>query len=835
MSIIKSIGQKVTGVFSEDNKQVKKLDSTVRKVLELEEAYKTLTDEELKTKSLTLRDEIRSLPNIEDRVKKLEQNIHIAFALVREAARRTVGMMHYKVQVVGGLLIHKGHIAEMRTGEGKTLVATLPAYANALIGEGVHIVTVNDYLSRRDAAWMGQIYDALGITVSVINNEKSYMYSEVMNSEEDRVRDENGDYKIEYDYLKPCSRREAYHADITYGTNNEFGFDYLRDNLVYTEDQLVQRNPFFAIVDEVDSILIDESRTPLIISNQTGDSENTYKTFANIAEGLIKDGDYIVEEKDRAIRMTEEGISKVEKILKIPALYTAENTKLVHHLETAVKAKALFIREKEYVIKDGEIIIVDEFTGRMQPGRRWSDGLHQAVEAKENVEVQKESRTVASITFQNYFRFYKKLSGMTGTAKTSAEEFYKVYGLVVTAVPTHNPTQRKDSKDNIYQTEKGKYKSLAKIVKELHQKGQPVLIGTISIEKNEAISKYLEREKVPHNILNAKNHEREGEIIAMAGKRGAVTIATNMAGRGVDIKLGGPNATQAEYETVRDLGGLFVIGTERHEARRIDNQLRGRSGRQGDPGETQFYVSLEDDLMRVFGSDSIKNMMGKFGIPEDEPIQSGMVSRAIESAQEKIEGYHFDSRKNTLKYDDVLNQQRSSIYERRRKILLEDYDYVKSYVDMIASKDDEFAKVLEQKKEQYGEKAVLEIQRAVLLQIYDVVWMDHLEHMENLRSSVNLRAYGQRDPLVEYKREGLSMYKRLDERVTNDLKSFTIHIDNVFTNMRAQESAKDKKIIEEKLGKKLGELSRNDPCPCGSGKKIKKCDCEEYKTLRESL
>lgn len=832
MSIITNINNKISNIFSEDSKQVKKLEPTVKKILDLEEGFKTLSDDELKQKSIELRDELRAIEDIEERIKKLDQNIHIAFALVREASRRTLKMMHYRVQLIGGLLIHKGHIAEMRTGEGKTLVATLPAYANALLGEGVHIVTVNDYLSRRDAVWMGQVYNALGITVSVINHEKSYLYTEIMNKEEDRVRDENGEYKVEYDYLKACDRRDAYRADITYGTNNEFGFDFLRDNLVYSEAELSQRNDkfnghFFAIVDEVDSILIDESRTPLIISNSSQESENLYKTFANIAENLQADTDYKVEEKDRAIRMTEEGIAKVEKILKLPALYTAENTKLVHHLETAVKAKALFVREKEYVIKDGEVIIVDEFTGRMQPGRRWSDGLHQAVEAKENVEVQKESRTVASITFQNYFRFYKKLAGMTGTAKTSSEEFYKVYGLVVTTVPTHNDIKRTDHKDNIFQTEKGKYKALAKKVKELYEKGQPVLIGTISIEKNEEVSKYLEREKIPHNILNAKNHEKEGEIIALAGKKSAVTIATNMAGRGVDIKLGGPNSTQAEYEEVRDLGGLVVIGTERHEARRIDNQLRGRSGRQGDHGETQFYVSLEDDLMRVFGSDSIKNMMGKFGIPEDEPIQSGMVSRAIESAQEKIEGYHFDSRKHTLKYDDVLNQQRTSIYERRRRVLLKDFDYIKSYVDELGQNDSEFAKVFAEKKEKYGEDQILDIQRAVLLQIYDVVWMDHLEHMDNLRSSVNLRAYGQRDPLVEYKKEGLSMYKRLDERVSNDLKNFTYHIDSVFANMKAQEVASTRQAV--------GDVSRNDPCPCGSGKKLKKCDCEEYKNLRESL
>ena len=823
MSIINTINKKVGEIFGEDAKFIRKLEPTILKVLNLEDELKNLSDAELKEKSISLKNEIRSFEKAEDRVKKLDENVHIAFALCREASRRTLKMMHYKVQIIGGMLIHKGHIAEMRTGEGKTLVATLPAYANALVGMGVHVVTVNDYLSRRDAVWMGQVYNMLGVTVSVINHEKSYMYTEVMNAEEDRVRDEVGEYKVEYDYLKACNRREAYQADITYGTNNEFGFDFLRDNLVYSAEEMSQRGHHFAIVDEVDSILIDESRTPLIISNSAHESENLYKTFANMAENMQETADYIVDEKDRAIRMTDQGIAKAEKALKLQALYTAENTKLVHHLETAVKAKALFIREKEYVIKDGEVIIVDEFTGRMQPGRRWSDGLHQAVEAKEGVEVQKESRTVASITFQNYFRFYSKLAGMTGTAKTSEEEFYKVYGLIVTSVPTHNDNKRVDGKDQIFQSEKGKYKALAKRVKELHAEGRPVLIGTISIEKNETISKYLSHEGVPHNVLNAKNHEREGEIVAGAGKKGAVTIATNMAGRGVDIKLGGPGATQSEYEIVRDLGGLFVIGTERHEARRIDNQLRGRAGRQGDAGETQFYVSLEDDLMRVFGSEKIKNMMGKFGIAEDEPITSGIVSRAIESAQEKIEGYHFDSRKHTLKYDDVLNQQRTSVYTRRAKILKNDKEYIDGYIAELCEKDSEFATVYNEKKEKYGSE-VNNIMRAVMLQIYDVVWMDHLEHMDNLRQSVGLRSYGQRDPLVEYKKEGLDMYRHLDSRVAADLKSFTVHIDGVFANMKMQEM--------QKTRGEVGDVGRNDPCPCGSGAKLKKCDCKEYAHMR---
>lgn len=836
MSIIEKLQHNLEKVFgSEDSKFIKKLEPTVKKVFDLEDELKSLTDAELKEKSLKLRDVVRSAGNIEGtdkvnvdaREKKLEENISLAFALCREASRRTLHMMHYKVQVIGGMLIHKGHIAEMRTGEGKTLVATLPAYANALVGCGVHVVTVNDYLSRRDAVWMGQVYNMLGITVSVINHEKSFIYNEIMNAEEDRVRDEKGEYKIEYDYLKSCTRIEAYTADITYGTNNEFGFDYLRDNLIYSETELNQRMHHFAIVDEVDSILIDESRTPLIISNSSRESEQLYTTFAKLAEKMVLDIDYKVDEKQRAVQISEEGITKAERSLGVSSLYTAENVKLIHHLETAVRAKALFTIEKEYVVKDGEVIIVDEFTGRMQPGRRWSDGLHQAVEAKEGVEVNKESRTVASITFQNYFRFYKKLAGMTGTAKTSAEELYKVYGLIVTTVPTHNDIKRLDHTDNIFQTEKGKFKALARKVKELSDKGQPVLIGTISIEKNEKISEYLTREGVSHKVLNAKNHESEGEIIADAGKKSAVTIATNMAGRGVDIKLGGINATDAEHEAVENLGGLFVIGTERHEARRIDNQLRGRSGRQGDKGETQFMVSLEDDLMRVFANDSIKTMMGKFGIPEDEPIQSKIVSRALESAQEKIEGFHFDSRKHTLQYDDVLNQQRTSVYDKRKKILLNDEEYFTTFLKEISDKSEENKNLVKDKQEKYGDD-FKKMTRAVLLQIYDVVWMDHLEHMENLREAVRLRSYGQRDPLVEYKREGLMMYKNLDNRVTNDFVNFMIHMDSVIMQMSVKETQENKKELVTS-GVAIG---RNDPCPCGNGKKVKKCDCKEYAYLR---
>ncbi|MEN9551982.1 MAG: hypothetical protein RI935_359 [Candidatus Parcubacteria bacterium] len=836
----------------ESKKTIKKLLPLVDKVFSYEEELKALSDEELKERGLSLKKEVigklegKEGDELKHEEKKvLHEVLPLAFALVRESSRRTLHMMHYRVQVIGGILLHEGNISEMRTGEGKTLVATLPAYLNALSGRGVHVVTVNDYLSRRDAVWMGQVFDALGLTVSVINHQSSYLYDSAETEDKDKKaddeeRDDVGSYKIVYDYLKPCTRQEAYLADITYGTNNEFGFDYLRDNIGYNKDQLSQRKHHYAIVDEIDSILIDEARTPLIISAPAQESSEMYVTFAKIARTLVKDEDYTVDEKQRAITLTESGINKAEEKLGISNIYSVEGMKYVHHLETAVRAEALFAREREYVVRDGEVIIVDEFTGRMQPGRRWSDGLHQAVEAKEGVKIEQESRTLASITFQNYFRFYEKLAGMTGTAETSKEEFYKVYGLVVTPVPTHNPINRIDHSDLIFQTEKGKWKALAKKVKELHEKGQPVLIGTISIEKNEAISKYLEREGVPHSVLNAKNHEKEGEIVANAGLRGAVTIATNMAGRGVDIKLGGPSATDAEKEEVIALGGLFVIGTERHEARRIDNQLRGRSGRQGDKGETQFFVSLEDDLMRVFGSDNIKAMMGRFGIPEDEPIESRLVSRALEGAQEKIEGFHFDTRKHTLQYDDVLNHQRTSIYKKRRRILFGDESIVNEVFEELIAIKPELETLIKDKEEKYTKGAVHHIFRIMMLQVIDTLWMEHLDQMEHLRSSVNLRAYGQRDPLVEYKKEGLRAFRSLENTLKHELISFLDNIDAFFASQQARMQNDFVQVIPDAPGADKNtagvdtkvKAGRNDPCPCGSGKKVKKCDCEEYKYLR---
>ena len=721
----------------------------------------------------------------------------------------------------------------MKTGEGKTLVATLPTYLNALTGKGVHVVTVNDYLSRRDAVWMGQIFSFLGLSISVINHESSFMYDPA-HRELDEKRDEIASFKVVYEFLRPCTRPEAYNADITYGTNNEFGFDYLRDNIELDPRNIRQREFNYAVVDEIDSILIDEARTPLIISMPTTESESLYGTFAAIAKKMARDEDYEVDEKIKAITLTDAGITKAEKALGVDNIYTEKGVKYVHHLETAVRAQALFELNKDYVIKENEIIIVDEFTGRLQPGRRWSEGLHQAIEAKEGVKVQKESRTYASITFQNYFRLYKKLSGMTGTAETSSEEFYKVYGLDTVIIPTNKPVTRIDSNDLIFQTEKGKFAAIANKVKELNKKGQPVLIGTVSIEKNELLSRYLTKEGVKHTLLNAKPEyaEKEGEIVAQAGKKGAVTISTNMAGRGVDIKLGGALATKEEQDEVKNLGGLFVLGTERHEARRIDNQLRGRSGRQGDPGDTQFFVSMEDSLMRIFASDTIKKMMGRFGIPEDQPIENYLITRALENAQSKIEGFHFDARKHTLEYDDVMNFQRKVVYERRRKILLGNLEDIKSAGEEIfKDATPEELEMIEKKKTEIGEERFYQGLKIVLLQTNDLFWVDHLEMMDYMRGSVNLRAYGQRDPLVEYKREGLRLFKEMQASITAEVLRL-LPIMSVSVEPQVVQNPKPIEILPNnapalptKEVNKVNQtdVGRNDPCPCGSGKKYKKC------------
>ncbi len=804
----------------ESSKFIKNTKVIIDKINALEADFSGLLDADFPAKTQEFKARLAEGSNLDDILPE-------AFALVREAEKRTLGIRLYDVQIIGGLALHKGKIAEMKTGEGKTNVATLPIYLNALTGKGVHLITVNDYLARRDAVLMGQVYDFLGLSVGVINsNNVSYMYDPT-HKEEDEERDKVGEFKIVYDFLKPTSRKSAYTADITYGTNHEYGFDYLRDNLATRIEDLVQREHSFAIVDEVDSILIDEARTPLIISSSAGDSEDFYTKFYQIAKQLKRDEDYEVDEKFRAITLTDVGISKAEKLLGVDNIYTEKGIKYVHHLETAVKAQAIFLKDKDYVVKEGEVVIVDPSTGRLQPGRRWSEGIHQAIEAKEGVKIEKETRSSGSITFQNYFRFYKKLSGMTGTAATSAEEFLKVYGLDVISIPTNKPIARTDHGDLIFQTEKGKFEAIAKKVKELNEKGQPVLIGTISIEKNELLSAYLRNVGVQHTILNAKNHEKEGEIIAQAGKRAAVTIATNMAGRGIDIKLGGNPSTEEDYEFVKSVGGLFVLGTERHEARRIDNQLRGRSGRQGDPGETQFYVSLEDDLMRVFGSEKIKGMMGRFGIPEDQPIENRFIGRTLEGAQAKIEGFHFDARKHTLEYDDVMNHQRKIIYERRQKMLRADKEGIDAMFESVKEGREGFDKVIEEKKAKLGDEAFYETTRRIALYATDALWMEHLESMDYLRGSVNLRAYGQREPIVEYKKDGLQMFKEMEETFKEQVASLVSNITEPAKEDSHEGHDHSHLVVSHTEPSELGgqkdapqvngmEPGRNDPCPCGA-------------------
>jgi preprotein translocase subunit SecA len=810
----------------------------VEEINAFEPAIQALSNDELAAKTIEFKKRLAEGETLDDILPE-------AFAVVREASSRTLGQRHYDVQLLGGIVMHKGNIAEMRTGEGKTLVATLPTYLNALEGKGAHVITVNDYLSRRDAVWMGQIYAALGLSVGVINHDSSYLYdASIRNLDENR--DEMGSFRVFYEFLRPSTRPEAYAADITYGTNNEYGFDYLRDNISYDARDLRQREHHFAIVDEIDSILIDEARTPLIISAPSADAEKLYDTFADIAKQMNETEDYTIDEKLKAIQITDDGVTKAEKLLNVDNIYTEKGMKYVHHLETAVRAKALFLRDREYVVREGQVVIVDEFTGRLQPGRRWSEGLHQAIEAKEGVKVEEESRTMASITFQNYFKLYKKLAGMTGTAETSAEEFDRIYQLQVMPIPPHRPSARIDRDDFIFQTEQGKFTALAREVKERHDKGQPVLIGTVSIEKNELLSAFLQREGIPHEVLNAKNHEREGEIIAQSGRKNSVVIATNMAGRGVDIKLGGNPATEEEYEAVKSLGGLYVAGTERHEARRIDNQLRGRSGRQGDPGETQFYVSLEDSLMRVFASDTIKTLMGRFGIPEDQPIENRMISKSLESAQTKIEGFHFDARKHVLQYDNIISHHRQTMYARRRTLLLGTTDEVKEYFEGLVEEGGEMgeaaATAVAEKVAQIGEKDFFEVIRRLALQTNDMFWIDHLELMDYARSSVNLRAYGQRDPLVEYKREALRLYKEMEEGIAIRILELVPRIEiGAFSQNEAElkrvesqmqlaggsdtaDGAKPAAAVSSEPKNSEGEkLGRNDPCFCGSGKKYKKC------------
>jgi preprotein translocase subunit SecA len=857
---------------TKNEREMKRLWPTVEKINALEQDVLSLSDSQLRDKTPEFKKRLEGGETLDDILPE-------AFAVVREVAKRTLKMRHFDVQLIGGIVLHEGKIAEMKTGEGKTLVATLPVYLNALSGKGVHIVTVNDYLARRDAGWMGPVYNFLGMSVGVVLHG-----------------------------LTDEERQVAYNADITYGTNNEFGFDYLRDNMKYDISQYVQRELNYAIVDEVDSILIDEARTPLIISGPSEDSTDKYYKVDKIIPKLQKETDFTVDEKARTVILTDEGNAKVERLLGTPNLYDPANIELVHHVLQGLKAHALFKRDVDYVVKDGEVIIVDEFTGRLMPGRRWSDGLHQAVEAKEGVKIESENQTLATITFQNYFRMYDKLAGMTGTADTEAEEFAKIYNLDVDVIPTNKPLIRPDYPDMVYKTEKGKFNSVIKEIEELYAKGQPVLVGTISIEKSEVLSHMLKKRGIPHSVLNAKHHEREAEIIAQAGRSGAVTIATNMAGRGTDIVLGG-NAeglardllkdkkeyTEEEWtgalnraaetcrqdrEKVVSCGGLHILGTERHEARRIDNQLRGRSGRQGDPGSSRFYLSLEDDLMRIFGSDRIAGLMSRLGMDEDVPIENKMVSRAIENAQKKVEEHNFDIRKHLLEYDDIMNMQRIEIYSFRRQILqgeglkdkifqmIEDtveellliycpedkrpdqwdikglkdsvYGIFAINVDVTPSGIEDLRESLstaikvafEKKESEIGSDMMRYIEKMVFLQILDMQWKDHLLAMDHLKEGIGLRGYGQRDPLTEYKKEAFDMFAELTNRIATDTLSriFKIQVREEESIAREQERPKQavrynrgegsESLQPVTRGKKIG---RNEPCPCGSGKKYKKC------------
>jgi preprotein translocase subunit SecA len=804
----------LSGLFGNANdKYVRSLQPIVDKVNSFESDLAILNNEQLKAKTSGLKERLKKGETLDDILSE-------AFALAREAGKRTLNQRHFDCQLIGGIVLHQGKIAEMRTGEGKTLTATLPLFLNALEGKGCHLVTVNDYLSRRDAVWMGQIYDFLGLSVSCVNHDQSFIYDPNFKKaeEEDKTRDELGGFLVEEDFLRPCSRKEAYNADITYGTNNEFGFDYLKDNMVYDFKAKTQRGFNYAIVDEVDSILIDEARTPLIISAPDEESSKWYEEFSKIIPRLKAVEDYEVDEKMRAVTLTDQGVDKVEGILNAGNIYDEKGIKYIHHLQEALKAEILFKKDKDYVVKNGEVIIVDEFTGRLMPGRRWSGGLHQAIEAKEGVRIMPESITMASITFQNYFRMYKKLGGMTGTAETSAEEFDKVYHLEVVVVPTNKPVVRKDLPDRIYKTEEVKFRAVAEEVKERNKTGQPVLVGTTSIEKNEYLSRLLSRDGITHKVLNAKHHEEEGEIIAQAGRKGSVTIATNMAGRGVDIYLGGKPSTPEENEEVKKLGGLFVIGTERHEARRIDNQLRGRTGRQGDPGTTQFFVSLDDDVIRIFGGDRIKGLMERFNIPEDVPIENGMISSSIESAQGKIEGFNFDARKHILDYDDVLNKQRETIYSKRDDILQKGNlkETVLPLLEKYGYTNEDYSK----KEQEVGSDNMRQIERVAALRTIDSLWIEHLENMDSLKDSVRLRAYGQRDPLVEYKKEALIMFKELLDNYERMLVESIMH-----ASINIQGASKQMQAVaenRENAGPK-DEIGRNDLCPCGSGKKYKKC------------
>ena len=918
-----SLITKLFGTFSD--KELKRIQPITQKVLDLKPNYEVLSDEELQAVTPALKQRLADGETLDDILPD-------AFAACREASRRVLGMEHFPVQITGGIVLHRACIAEMQTGEGKTLVATLPVYLNALAGKGVHVVTVNDYLARRDSEWMGKLYRFMGLTVGLVVHG-----------------------------VTAEGRKAAYRADITYGTNNEFGFDYLRDNMVVQKEQMVQRGHAYAIVDEVDSILIDEARTPLIISGSGGDSSALYQKADQFASRLKKsvvtelddkedqdaqvDGDYVVDEKRRTATLTQEGIKKAEAFFGVENITDADNMTLLHHINQAIKARGVMKRDIDYVVRDGEVIIVDEFTGRLMIGRRYNEGLHQAIEAKEGVKVAAESKTLATITFQNYFRMYEKLAGMTGTASTEADEFSEIYGLNIVTVPTNRPRQRQDMHDVVYKTVKGKYNAVIEQVVECHAKGQPVLVGTVSIEKSEILSRLLKAKGVPHNVLNAKNHEREAEIVAQAGKKGAVTIATNMAGRGTDIVLGGnapylaktkmraegfteeqiaeadghgetdnedilaararfeallaeyQPAISAEAEEVRAAGGLFIVGTERHESRRIDNQLRGRSGRQGDPGASRFFLSLEDDLLRLFGGDRVQALMDTLNLDEDTPIENKMLTSTIESAQKKLEARNFSIRKNVLQYDDVMNQQREIIYGQRRKVLngedvsaslhqmmeesikasvaaflggdvAEEWDFAalrRHYLGWLCVESDfhytteqlndlkredvenmlleRGKKILAIKEQRYGAPIMREVERICLLRNVDLKWMDHIDNMDQLRQGIALRSYGQKDPVVEYRIEGFEMFDAMVESIREDTVKMLLTVE-----LRTPEAPKREQVAKPtgegavpsrangqtgqgqkgEAPRRVVKIGRNDPCPCGSGLKWKKCTCKEY-------
>ncbi|WP_068777462.1 preprotein translocase subunit SecA [Paenibacillus sp. FJAT-26967] len=827
----------VKKMFGDSNeREIKRYQKTVQVINGLEPEISALSDEQLKGKTVEFRERL-------DKGEDLDDLLPEAFAVVREASKRVLGKRHYDVQLIGGMVLHEGKIAEMRTGEGKTLVGTLPVYLNALAGKGVHVVTVNDYLAQRDSAEMGQIYSFMGMTVGVNLNDLSHE-----------------------------EKQQAYACDVTYGTNNEYGFDYLRDNMVLYKEQMVQRPLSFAVIDEVDSILVDEARTPLIISGQAAKSTDMYYAADRFVSKLKEEEDYSIDIKVRSVALTEQGVEKAEKAFGVENLFDHQNVTLNHHVTQALKAKAIMRRDVDYVVQDDEVVIVDEFTGRLMTGRRYSDGLHQAIEAKEQLQVQNESMTLATITFQNYFRMYRKLSGMTGTAKTEEEEFKKIYGLDVVVVPTNRPMIRQDMADVVYKTEMGKFKAVVEEIVQRYKNKQPVLVGTISIENSELLSDMLKKKGVQHKVLNAKYHAEEAEIVSRAGQAGAVTIATNMAGRGTDIVLGGE---------VHDLGGLHIIGTERHESRRIDNQLRGRAGRQGDPGSSQFYLSLGDELMKRFGAENIMSMMDRLGMEEDQPIESKLITRAIESAQKRVEGNNFDMRKVVLQYDDVMNQQREIIYKQRREVLEsenireivetmlrssierivnahcseaqipEEWDLqaVADYVnnnflqeDAITDKDlwgkeiDEIiefidAKVKEkydQREEEIGSEFIREFEKVVVLRAVDSKWMDHIDAMDQLRQGIHLRAYGGTDPLREYQFEGFEMFHEMVDSIQEEVATYIMkaHVEsNLERQAVAEGQAVDPKV--EAAGKKPivkeDQIGRNDPCPCGSGKKFKQC------------